>query len=113
MRNNRTGNIMAIIVIIAIVLTFSCMLLTSCGKDTNNQDDRIDRFYDLPMYAADSKNNESTYPLKIYVDKETRVQYITILIRAECVFLSMLKVSHCCMMANLINIWHKINKKSK
>ena len=76
MKNNRTGNIMAIIVIIAIVLTFSCMLLTSCSKDTNNQDDRIDRFYDLPMYAADSKNNESTYPLKIYVDKETRVQYI-------------------------------------
>lgn len=76
MRNNQTGNIMAIIVIIAIVLTFSCMLLTSCDKDVNNQDDKIDRFYALPMYAADSKNNESTYPLKIYVDKETRVQYI-------------------------------------
>ena len=67
---------MAIIVIIAIVLTFSCMLLTSCDKDANNQDDKVDRFYDLPMYASDSKNNESTYPLKIYVDKETRVQYI-------------------------------------
>lgn len=76
MRNNRTGNIMAIIVIIAIVLTFSCMLLTSCDKYANNQDDKHDRFYALPMYAADSKNNESTYPLKIYVDKETRVQYI-------------------------------------
>jgi hypothetical protein len=69
MKNNRTGNIMAIIVIIAIVLTFSCILLTSCNKDVNNQDDKLERFYDLPMYAADSKNNESTYPLKIYKNR--------------------------------------------
>ena len=76
MKNNRTGNIMAIIVIIVIVLTFSCILLTSCDSDVNNKDDKYDRFYYLPMYAADSKDNTSTYPLKIYVDKETRVQYI-------------------------------------
>ena len=76
MKNDRTGNIMAIIVIIAIVLTFSCILLTSCDKDVNNQDDKLERFYSISMYASDSKDNTSTYPLKIYVDKETRVQYI-------------------------------------
>ena len=76
MRNNQTGNIMAIIVIIAIVLTCSCMFLTSCDKDANNKDDRYDRFYIIPMYASDSKDNTSTYPLRIYVDKETKVQYI-------------------------------------
>lgn len=76
MKNNRTGNIMAIIVIIAIVLIFSCMLLTSCDKNANNQDDKLERFYVIPMYGVDSKDNTSTYPLKIYVDKETKVQYI-------------------------------------
>lgn len=76
MRNNRTGNIMAIIVIVVIVLTFSCILLTSCDKDANNQDDKLERFYTIPMYSSDSANNTSTYPLKIYVDKETKVQYI-------------------------------------
>lgn len=79
MKNNRTGNIMAIIVIIAIVLTFSCMLLTSCDRDINNQDDNpdtYDRFFMLPLYANDSKDDTSTYPMRIYIDKETRVQYI-------------------------------------
>ena len=76
MRNNRMGNIMAIVVIVAIVLTFSCILLTSCDSDVNNKNDRYDRFYVIPMYGVDSKDNKSKYPLKIYVDKETKVQYI-------------------------------------
>lgn len=78
MKNNRTVNIITMIVLVAIVLTFLCILFTSCDKDINNQDgnpETYDRFYALPMYAGEN-NNVSTAPFKIYIDKETRVQYV-------------------------------------
>ena len=58
-----------IAVVLAVVLIL-CVLV-SCDEANNSTDTPETRFYVINMY-----DDPETYPLRIYVDKETRVQYL-------------------------------------
>ena len=60
--------ILLIVITIMAIVMLCC--LTSCADDSSG-DDKTTRFYVIDMYEE-----PSTAPLRIYVDKETRVQYL-------------------------------------